>query len=89
MPPRRRPLPNNHPITTGGDRYLIAHTPSTLLLGDLETGRLSEVPWGVGGAEGQEKFYFDYEHVCLVFRAGEGWGLIILKKIKKMYILTK
>lgn len=27
------------------DRYLIAHTPATLLMGDLDSCKLSEVPW--------------------------------------------
>ena len=42
------------------DRYLVAHTPDTLLMGDLETCKLSEVPWN---GSGSEKFHFDYEAV--------------------------
>merc|ERR1719440_1651816 len=50
------------------DRYLVAHTPDTLLMGDLETCKLSEVPWN---GSGQEKFHFDYEAVCMIYNAGE------------------
>jgi intraflagellar transport protein 172 len=52
------------------DRYLVAHTDSTLLLGDLETCKLSEIRWGTGG-QGNEKFVFDSLNVCIVFCAGE------------------
>jgi len=50
------------------DRYLVAHTPDTLLMGDLETCKLSEVPWN---GSGSEKFHFDYESVCMIYNAGE------------------
>ena len=50
------------------DQFLIAHTPETLLVGDLATCKLSEVPW-IGS--GNEKYYFDHPNVCLVFNAGE------------------
>lgn len=50
------------------DRYLVAHTPETLLMGDLQTTHLSEVPWS---GSGKEKFYFDNEAACMVFNAGE------------------
>ncbi|KAK9829656.1 hypothetical protein WJX72_007146 [[Myrmecia] bisecta] len=50
------------------DRFLVAHTPETLLLGDLETCKLSEVPWN---GSGQEKFVFDNPQVCMVYNAGE------------------
>ncbi|XP_053566907.1 LOW QUALITY PROTEIN: intraflagellar transport protein 172 homolog [Bombina bombina] len=53
----------------GGERYLVAHTPNTLLLGDLGTNRLSEVPWS--GSGGNEKFFFENENVCMIFNAGE------------------
>ena len=52
----------------GGDRFLIAHTSDTLLLGDLLTNRLSEVTWQ--GSGGNEKFFFDNENVCMIFNAG-------------------
>ncbi len=45
----------------GNDRYLVGHTSDTLMLGDLQTTRLSEVPWQSTG--GNEKFYFDNENV--------------------------
>ncbi|XP_071962115.1 intraflagellar transport protein 172 homolog [Antedon mediterranea] len=53
----------------GKDRYLIGHTSNTLLLGDLSTNKLSEVPWQSSG--GNEKFFFDNECVCMIFNAGE------------------
>ncbi|XP_026175024.1 intraflagellar transport protein 172 homolog [Mastacembelus armatus] len=53
----------------GKDRYLVAHTSDTLLLGDLLTNKLSEVPWPSSG--GNEKFFFENETVCMIFNAGE------------------
>ncbi|XP_074541957.1 intraflagellar transport protein 172 homolog [Halichoeres trimaculatus] len=53
----------------GKDRYLVAHTSETLLLGDLQTNKLSEVPWP--GSGGNEKFFFENETVCMIFNAGE------------------
>lgn len=45
----------------GNDRYLVGHTSDTLMLGDLQSTRLSEVPWHSAG--GNEKFYFENENV--------------------------
>ncbi|XP_053736543.1 intraflagellar transport protein 172 homolog [Synchiropus splendidus] len=53
----------------GRDRFLVAHTSSTLLLGDLQTNKLSEVPWP--GSGGNEKFFCENESVCMIFNAGE------------------
>ncbi|KAM8953335.1 intraflagellar transport protein 172 homolog [Pelodytes ibericus] len=53
----------------GKERYLVAHTSDTLLLGDLGTNRLSEVAWQ--GSGGNEKFFFENENVCMIFNAGE------------------
>lgn len=53
----------------GGDRYLIAHTSDTLLLGDLLSNKLSEVAWQ--GSGGNEKFFFENETCCMIFNAGE------------------
>ncbi|CAL8315982.1 unnamed protein product [Lota lota] len=53
----------------GTDRYLVAHTSDTLLLGDLLTNKLSEVAWP--GSGGNEKFFFENETVCMIFNAGE------------------
>ena len=50
----------------GNDRYLVAHTSDTLMLGDLQSTRLSEVPWQSSG--GNEKFYFDNENVSVLFQ---------------------
>ncbi|XP_063277854.1 intraflagellar transport protein 172 homolog isoform X3 [Prinia subflava] len=53
----------------GKDRYLVAHTSDTLLLGDISSNKLSEVAWQ--GSGGNEKFFFDNENVCMIFNAGE------------------
>jgi len=55
------------------DRFVVANTSETLLLGDLETFKLSEVQWYGGGATGgpNEKFVFDTPSCCVVYRAGE------------------
>mmetsp|Transcript_15284 Transcript_15284/g.25210 ORF Transcript_15284/g.25210 Transcript_15284/m.25210 type:complete len:1767 (+) Transcript_15284:218-5518(+) len=50
------------------DQYLVANTPETLLMGDLDTCKLSEIPWS---GSGQEKFFFDNVQVCMIFNAGE------------------
>ncbi|XP_078506239.1 intraflagellar transport protein 172 homolog [Lissotriton helveticus] len=53
----------------GKERYLVAHTSDTLLLGDLASNKLSEVAWQ--GSGGNEKFFFENENVCMIFNAGE------------------
>lgn len=50
------------------DRFLVARTEQTLLLGDLDSCKLSEVPWR---STGGEKFYFENEKVCMIYLAGE------------------
>ena len=55
-------------INVRKNRFLVARTPETLLLGDMETCRLSEVPWN---GSGSETFDFDTERVCVVHDAGE------------------
>ena len=50
----------------GHDRYVVAHTSDTLMIGDLNTSNLSEIPWrSTSGSE--EKFYFDNENVWNIF----------------------
>eukprot|EP01006_Ploeotia_vitrea_P031095 TRINITY_DN63406_c0_g1_i1.p1 TRINITY_DN63406_c0_g1~~TRINITY_DN63406_c0_g1_i1.p1 ORF type:complete len:1553 (+),score=958.06 TRINITY_DN63406_c0_g1_i1:271-4659(+) len=51
------------------DRYVVAHTPETLVLADMKTGRSSEVMWNNSG--GKEKFSFDSLRCCMVFNSGE------------------
>ena len=53
----------------GGENYLVARTPETMLLGDLQKNLLSEIPWVNSG--GNEKYYFDNDNVCMIFNAGE------------------
>jgi len=50
------------------DRYLVAHTPETLMAADLVPCKLSEVHWRFTG---QERFFFDNPSVCMVFNPGE------------------
>ena len=45
------------------DRFLVASTAQTLMLGDMETGALSEVSWE---ATGSEKYHFDNPQVCML-----------------------
>lgn len=57
-----------------GERYIAAYTPATLLLGDLDSCKLSEVPWSsVGPSVGAgDRFLFGlHPSVVLVARAGE------------------
>ena len=37
-------------------------------MGDLESCKLSEVPWA---GSGQEKYHFDNPQVCMIFNSGE------------------
>ena len=46
----------------GRDRYVVAHTSDTLMIGDLNTSNLSEIPWRPATGS-EEKFYFDNETV--------------------------
>jgi intraflagellar transport protein 172 len=55
----------------GKDRYVVAHTAETLMIGDLASGNLSEIPWRSSGPGNEEKFYFDNENVCMIFAGGE------------------
>jgi intraflagellar transport protein 172 len=50
------------------DQYVAGNTASTLLLGDLNSLKLSEVQWH---SPGSEKFVFDNPSVCMVYSAGE------------------
>lgn len=50
------------------DRYVVAHTNQSLLLGDLETGNLSEIIWR---GSGKEKFDFSNPGVCMISNSGE------------------
>ncbi len=50
------------------DRYIVATTLETMILGDLKEGLMSEIPWS---GSGKEKFYFDNQFACMVFNAGE------------------
>ena len=50
----------------GKDRFVVAHTSDTLMIGDLQTSKLSEIPWkSIPGSE--EKFYFENETVRLFY----------------------
>lgn len=49
-------------------KYVVATTSGTLLLGDLESLKLSEIQWH---GQGSEKYIFDYPAACIIFYAGE------------------
>ncbi|CAD8094928.1 unnamed protein product [Paramecium sonneborni] len=50
------------------ERFVVAKTHETLIVGDLATGKTSEVSWR---GSGNEKFDFTNENICMVFNAGE------------------
>eukprot|EP00003_Mantamonas_plastica_P015802 TRINITY_DN2657_c1_g2_i19.p1 TRINITY_DN2657_c1_g2~~TRINITY_DN2657_c1_g2_i19.p1 ORF type:complete len:1260 (+),score=465.50 TRINITY_DN2657_c1_g2_i19:139-3918(+) len=50
------------------DQYIVCHTPETLLIGDMNSHKLSEVAWQ---SSGHEKFHFDYPGCCMIFNPGE------------------
>ena len=49
-------------------RFVIASTMNTLLLGDLESLKISEIQWH---GNGTEKFIFDNPSACIIYFAGE------------------
>lgn len=51
------------PVLAPACRYLIGRTANTLLMGDLESCKLSEIPWQT---DGSEKFHFENDRVCMV-----------------------
>jgi len=55
-------------IDVEADRFLVARTPETLLMGDMETCKLSEIPWS---GSGNETFHFGNPTVCMIYNAGE------------------
>ena len=52
------------------DRYLIAKTPKTLLCGDLDSCRLSEVQWESSESV-KERYIFENASCAMVYCAGE------------------
>ncbi|KAI6232370.1 Intraflagellar transport protein osm-1 [Aphelenchoides besseyi] len=50
------------------NRNVIAYTPQTLIVADMEVDKFSEIAWDAGG---NEKFYFDNEECCMIINAGE------------------
>lgn len=50
------------------NRFVVAHTTETILLGDFESLKLSEIQWH---GNGNEKFIFDNPSACIVYYAGE------------------
>ena len=57
-----------HKINIYKDKYIVAHTTETLLVGDMESCKLSEILWR---GSGNEKFDFGNPNVCMIFNAGE------------------
>ncbi|CDW58516.1 Intraflagellar transport 172 homolog [Trichuris trichiura] len=52
----------------GNDRFVVAKCRNSLLIGDMFSGKFSEILWQ---SAGNEKFYFEFENACLIFNAGE------------------
>lgn len=52
----------------GNDTHVVAHTTDTILLGSLESKKISEIPWQ---GSGNEKFFFNNPFCCTIFNAGE------------------
>lgn len=50
------------------NRFVVATTTDTLLLGDFDTLKLSEIQWH---GNGSEKFIFDNPSACVIYYAGE------------------
>ncbi|XP_046838206.1 intraflagellar transport protein 172 homolog [Vespa crabro] len=51
------------------DNNIVARTSTTLLITDIEQNLISEIPWE--DRSNNEKFFFEYPGVCLIFCAGE------------------
>jgi intraflagellar transport protein 172 len=49
-------------------RFVVANTVDTILLGDLETLKLSEIQWH---GNGTEKYIFENASACIIYFAGE------------------
>jgi intraflagellar transport protein 172 len=49
-------------------RFVVAHTTETLVVGDMETLKMSEVQWH---GDGTEKFIFENPSACIIYFAGE------------------
>lgn len=49
-------------------RYMIARTFETIIVGDFDTKKISEIPWKTTN---KEKFAFDYDKICLISNQGE------------------
>jgi intraflagellar transport protein 172 len=50
------------------NRFLVANTSKTLLMGDLDKSLISEIQWV---SNGSEKFFFDNESACMAYNVGE------------------
>ncbi|EER08159.1 hypothetical protein Pmar_PMAR014922, partial [Perkinsus marinus ATCC 50983] len=50
------------------DQFIVAFTRDTLLLGNMDSNRLSEVPWN---NHAHTKFFFDNPDVVMAFKSGE------------------
>ena len=50
------------------EKFVIAETNNTLIVGDLETDKNSEIEWN---GSGNEKFEFSSKNICWISNAGE------------------
>lgn len=53
------------------DNNIIARTANSLLISDIELNLISEITWDTNRSAGNEKFFFEYPRVCLIFCSGE------------------
>lgn len=55
-------------VNVSQDRFIIGNTAETILLGDMESGKSSEIFWR---GSGNEKYIFNNPNVCMIYNAGE------------------
>ncbi|XP_024531630.1 intraflagellar transport protein 172 [Selaginella moellendorffii] len=55
-------------INIYNEQYLVAHTSGTIILGNFETGKISEISWHTSG---NEKFLLEHPFACIMYDAGE------------------
>lgn len=58
-------------LTVREGKFIIGKTRSTLLLGEMDEGKVSEVQWRQLRPEEKQRFVFDNDRACIVLRSGE------------------
>jgi intraflagellar transport protein 172 len=64
------------------DKFVVAFTTATLLLGNLLTYKLAEIDWQQSGGE---KFYFENERTVMVYNLGE---LIVIQYDRNVPLIS-